>query len=238
MTNIVTHNYQGFAITQKERDSYVSLTDMAKATGKRVNDYLSLDSSLDYFSALSDDTGIAVSSLIQISQGKGKIQGTWAHPEIAIDFASWCNVQFRIWANRTLHRGFTNGKPLGDFDSKKKELKTIQAEIIETKILLAQKKLSKLKQALTAQPKITKDSTFDEIVERMFPLIAAFCDGKTKVSTAEILQHLGTQSVKPTYMIQRIVIICLRKLGYEKNGDRHHFQLNGKSQRVWTWLAF
>jgi prophage antirepressor-like protein len=124
------------------------------------------------------------------------------------------------------------------FESAKRELKAAQSELMEVQAQITRAKTSKLKQALSATPKITKDSTFDEILERMFPLIAAFCDGKTKVSTTEILQHLGTQNVKPTYTIQRIVIICLRRIGFEKNGERHHFQFNGRSQRVWTWLAF
>jgi len=239
MTNIVKHLYNGFSISQMQVSSYVSLTDMAKAAGKKVNDYLRLDSTNQYLEALSFDTGCPVSSLIQVAQGKGKTQGTWAHPEIAIDFASWCNVQFRIWANRTLLRGFTNSKPIDEFDSKKQELKAIQAEITATKILLAQKKLSKLKQALEAKPRITKHSTFDEITERVAPMVEAFCKGKPKVSTAEILEYLGTQSVKPTFTIQRIVISCLKQLGFEKDGSRHKIQLeDGKKVRVWTWLAF
>jgi hypothetical protein len=146
MTNIVTHNYQGFAITQKERDSYVSLTDMAKAAGKLVADYLRIDSTKEYLEALSYDMGIPISSLIHVVQGKGKFQGTWAHPEIAIDFASWCNVQFRIWANRTLHRGMTNSIPIDDdlLRTKKCELKAARVELIEAQILAARAKALRL----------------------------------------------------------------------------------------------
>lgn len=104
----LTHNYNGFDISQ-ESDGYTSLTDMAKAAGKLVADYLKNDSTQAYFQGLSDDMNIPISSLIRIVQGKGKAQGTWAHPEVAIDFAKWCNVSFRIWANRTL-RGVIEGK--------------------------------------------------------------------------------------------------------------------------------
>ena len=101
MTAIVTHNYNGYAISQ-DNDGYTCLTDMAKAAGKLVADYLKTDSTQAYLQGLSDDMNIPISSLIRIVQGKGKKQGTWAHPEVAIDFAQWCNVSFRIWANRTL----------------------------------------------------------------------------------------------------------------------------------------
>ena len=122
----LTHNYNGYTISQ-ESDGYTSLTDMAKAAGKLVADYLKTDSSQAYFQGLSDDMNIPISSLIRIVQGKGKNQGTWAHPEIAIDFAKWCNVSFRIWANRTL-RGVIEGtatqpRPAHDLAIRKLDLK-------------------------------------------------------------------------------------------------------------------
>lgn len=98
---ILKHSYDGSVISQRN-DGMVNLTDMAKSQGKRVGNYLRLDSTKEYVKALSADTQIRATALIQVFQGGNGIQGTWAHPEIAIDFASWCNVQFRIWANRTL----------------------------------------------------------------------------------------------------------------------------------------
>ncbi|MGA1256944.1 MAG: KilA-N domain-containing protein, partial [Candidatus Nanopelagicaceae bacterium] len=99
--NIIKHDYQGSTISQ-DADGYVSLTDMAKASGKLVADYLRLNSTQNYLEALSIDMGIPISALCKTFKGGNDKQGTWAHPEIAIDFAQWCNPQFRIWANRTL----------------------------------------------------------------------------------------------------------------------------------------
>ena len=109
MTNIIKHSYNG-AIVSQEPDGYVSLTDMAKASGKQVNDYLRLDSTKAYLEGLSVETGYPVSSLTRIVKGRNKQQGTWAHPEIAIDFAQWCNVPFRIWANSVLRGVITQPK--------------------------------------------------------------------------------------------------------------------------------
>ena len=132
MSTIVLHDYNGFAISQ-ESNGYVSLTDMAKAAGKQVNDYLRLDSTNEYIQALGYEVGNPVSSLIQIVQGKGKKQGTWAHPDIAIDFAKWCNVHFRIWANRTL-RGVIEQKS-----------ESVQLEILNQTIALREIELEALK---------------------------------------------------------------------------------------------
>ncbi len=99
--NLIKHSYNG-AIVSQDSDSYVSLTDMAKASGKKVNDYLRLGTTEDYFSEFSTDTGIPVSALVKTFKGGSGKQGTWAHPEIAIDFAQWCSPKFKVWANRTL----------------------------------------------------------------------------------------------------------------------------------------
>lgn len=111
MSEIVRHDYNGSLIRQRE-DGYACLTDMANATGKKVAGYLRLKSTKDYLEGLSLDVQIPTSKLIEVVQGRGDMveQATWAHPEIAIDFAKWCSVPFRIWANRTLRSLVEKGK--------------------------------------------------------------------------------------------------------------------------------
>lgn len=98
---VIKHNWNDVLISQRKDDSYVCLTDMAKACDRRVNDYVRLDSTQEYLKAISVDAGIPVSDLL-LSVKSSTDQRTWAHPEIAIDFAQWVSVPFRIWANRTL----------------------------------------------------------------------------------------------------------------------------------------
>ena len=60
-------------------DRYVSLTDMAQATSKRVNNWLRLDSTKSYLEALSRSTQIGATDLVQVIQGGDpQSQGTWA----------------------------------------------------------------------------------------------------------------------------------------------------------------
>jgi hypothetical protein len=101
MTSIVLHNYNGFTISQ-DVDGYTSLTDMAKAAGKLVADYLRLESTEAYLEELGSVMGQPISSLVKVFRGGSGKQGTWAHPQVALDFAQWCNVSFRVWANCTL----------------------------------------------------------------------------------------------------------------------------------------
>ena len=89
MTNIVSHDYNGFAISQKQ-NGYVSLTDMAVASGKLVADYLRLDSTVEYLEALARDLNCSSKSLIIVVKGGKNQQGTWAHFKVFKHFEGWC----------------------------------------------------------------------------------------------------------------------------------------------------
>nr|MDZ8284033.1 KilA-N domain-containing protein [Nostoc sp. ChiSLP01] len=89
---------------------YVNGTQMAKANQKLLADYMRLKSTTEYLQALCQDMGIPISSLILEISGRTYSQGTWLHPEIAIDLARWVSVEFRIWANRTLMKVFLSSQ--------------------------------------------------------------------------------------------------------------------------------
>ena len=104
MTAIIKHQFQKYEIAQRSKDSYVNLTQMCGTAGKLVADYLRLDSTNEYLSALSTVMGIpiVVDSATVPALVNRTSKGTWAHPEVAIDCAQWVSVDLRIWANRTL----------------------------------------------------------------------------------------------------------------------------------------
>lgn len=104
VSDLIKHEYEGFYIPQREEDGYVSLTAMAKTAGKDVAAYLRLASSKAYIAGLE---GVHAKSHIPLvfvnkSTGSNEDRGTWAHPDVAMDFAQWVSVPFRIWANQTL----------------------------------------------------------------------------------------------------------------------------------------
>ncbi|MFB2769825.1 KilA-N domain-containing protein [Pelatocladus sp. BLCC-F211] len=111
--NIVTHDWNGSAITQLSEATkiaaydvpagYVNATQMCKACKKLWADYARLESTKQYWEGLSLSMGIPIDLLVMsILRCKNDQRGTWVHPEIAIDLAQWVSVEFRIWANRTL----------------------------------------------------------------------------------------------------------------------------------------
>lgn len=92
-------------------DGYINITQIAKAAGKLVGNWVKAQDTQEYLAALSLDIPIEISTLLVTVQGRGDVveQGTWAHPEVAIDFAAWCNKKFKIQVNRWINELRTTG---------------------------------------------------------------------------------------------------------------------------------
>lgn len=115
-------------------DRYVSATDMAKATGKRLQKFLEYSETQEYLQVLSkrcnipinkDDkntftrynksTGDSINYIIETS--KGRSGGTYFHPKLALRFAQWCSAEFAVevdfWLDDLLQGKTSKTLPLG-----------------------------------------------------------------------------------------------------------------------------
>jgi hypothetical protein len=109
MLSVFDRNYNGRSIRIRE-DKYVCLTDMAVASGKRLNNWIQTDKSKSYLEALSSVAGIPVTELVEISQGGiPENQGTWGHPKVALRFAQWCSDEFAIQVDFWIDELMTTG---------------------------------------------------------------------------------------------------------------------------------
>jgi hypothetical protein len=124
MSNII-RKWNGRIIRVRE-DRYVSLTDMAQASGNRVDNWFRLNGTTNYLSALSKATGLPVKSpfpqksvtagnqgfqpLVEIIQGGvPENQGTWGHPKVALRFAQWCSDDFAVQVDMWIDELLTTG---------------------------------------------------------------------------------------------------------------------------------
>ncbi len=109
MNNPVVYSYKGSEISFMNSDSVmVNATQMAKQFGKRPNDYLSLPSTNQLINAITRKYGIAENQLVTTERG-GLNPGTWLHEDIALDFAQWLSVDFRLWCNDRIKELLTTG---------------------------------------------------------------------------------------------------------------------------------
>ena len=103
-----------------DKDVMVNATEMAKAFGKRVDDYTRLDSTQKLIQALKikleneylSDKNLEENYLDNHADvrdyisnniiNSNKKRGTYMHRIIALDFASWLDVDFKIWVYSTI----------------------------------------------------------------------------------------------------------------------------------------
>jgi hypothetical protein len=118
---IIVHSANGLQIGQRREDGYINATQMCKAHNKEWRYYWRLPSTQEYVNALALDLGVPVivnnptcknytSALVVTFRGGNSQQGTWVHPEVAVDLAAWISVEFRILVNRWVREWMTTGK--------------------------------------------------------------------------------------------------------------------------------
>jgi predicted GIY-YIG superfamily endonuclease len=92
-------------------DGYMNATLMCKAHNKRFNDWKSNKETQDCIQAISSDTRIPVSELIAITKGGNyNLQGSWVHPDLAIQLAQWLSPMFAIQVSRWTRELLLTGK--------------------------------------------------------------------------------------------------------------------------------
>ncbi len=100
----------GYQIENRESDGYINVTNLCKAGGKKFNDWKRLNKTFDFLTILSNATGIPVASLIQYQTGYGNAQGTWVHPQVAINIAQWISPQFDVKVSSWVYEIMMTGK--------------------------------------------------------------------------------------------------------------------------------
>jgi hypothetical protein len=109
MTSLTVLDFSGKNIRFERRGdrAWVSLTDMAKATGKQVGHWNALDSTIEYVAKFESIIGIPI--ITSSPGGSPETTGTWAIEEVAIKFAMWCNVEFEIWVTQQIRTLMAEG---------------------------------------------------------------------------------------------------------------------------------
>ncbi|MFM7888066.1 MAG: KilA-N domain-containing protein, partial [Pseudanabaena sp.] len=126
--NHIKHDYKGITINQQSQDGYINLNQMAEASGKLIHNWLQNKSTKELFAEFyrqqsttwnsdsttwnsmqsNSDTVHLVPALITYEGNNG---GTWAHPDIALQFAQWCSAAFALQVSRWVRDWIATNKP-------------------------------------------------------------------------------------------------------------------------------
>jgi hypothetical protein len=123
-TDIIFHSLNSSPVHQRISDGYINLNQMADAAGKRIDNWTRLQETQDLVAQFNAELESVPSDLrerspamITVRGGIGGGGGTWAHPDIAIQFAQWCSPAFSLQVSRWVREWLTTGRsPLADID--------------------------------------------------------------------------------------------------------------------------
>jgi len=136
--NTLEYLYQEFQIHfmvhGSEKQVMVNATEMAKAFGKRTNNYLRNQETKKLINQL-EQTRIVAHSTEKIIDDRGHM-GIYFCDVLAIDFAAWLDVEFRLWIYKKII-DLTLGEYKRHFDAhlalKKEEVIEKELRILVTK---------------------------------------------------------------------------------------------------------
>ncbi len=111
--SLINHKVENSVIDQRADDGYINATAMCKAAGKLFGHYNETVSTKAFLAELSSDIGITISELVQVIKGGDPhLQGTWVHPQVAINLAQWLSPKFAVQVSKWVYEWMSGkGQP-------------------------------------------------------------------------------------------------------------------------------
>lgn len=107
---LIEHKVESISVDQRAHDGYVNATALCQASGKSLGHYLETKATKAFLAELSADIGITISELIQIVKGgHPQMQGTWVHPQVAINLGQWASPKFAVLVSKWVFEWMSGG---------------------------------------------------------------------------------------------------------------------------------
>ena len=101
---------KGYTIEHREEDGYINVTNLCKAGDKLFKNWKKTQKTKAFLRVLSNEVPIRTSLLIKFKTGYGSEQGTWVHPQVAINIAQWISPQFDVKVSGWVYEIMMTGK--------------------------------------------------------------------------------------------------------------------------------
>jgi len=110
LLSLISHEVDGLSIPQRVTDGYINATALCQASGKQFGHYLANKNTKAFLEELSSDIGIPISELVIVTKGgNARTQGTWMHPDIAVNLGQWLSPKFAVLVSKWV-REWMSGK--------------------------------------------------------------------------------------------------------------------------------
>ena len=108
---LIPHFIERKLIHQRTADGFVNATAMCKAVSKNFADYRRTGPTNEFLNELSSVMGRPITELvITVQGGTPLLQGTWVHPDVAVNLGQWCSPRFAVAVAQWV-REWMNGRP-------------------------------------------------------------------------------------------------------------------------------
>lgn len=99
---VIEHEIGGAIVPQRPRDGYIDATKLCRQAGKVFGDYYRSAQTTAFLNELSLDMQVPISNLVQVIGGRGdKLnEGTWVHPQVAINLGQWLSPAFAVQVSK------------------------------------------------------------------------------------------------------------------------------------------
>lgn len=107
---LIEHKVLSVSVDQRANDGYVNATAMCKAAGKEFKHYNENKATKEFLKELSSEVGIPTTALVQsIAGGNSRLQGTWVHPQVAINLGQWASPKFAVIVSKWVFEWMSGG---------------------------------------------------------------------------------------------------------------------------------
>lgn len=114
LLSLVSHEVDGLGIPQRLTDGYINATALCQASGKQLGHYLANKNTQEFLAALSADIGIPISEIVIVNKGGNpQMQGTWMHPDIAVNLGQWLSPRFAVLVSKWVREWMSGKLPGG-----------------------------------------------------------------------------------------------------------------------------
>ena len=177
------YSYNGHDITffnDLDSDVMINATEMAKTFGKTPKDYLRTQPAKELVEAVAKRHICLLTDIVKVVNG-GEGRGTWMHETVALDFAQWLSVDFKLWCTDRIKEFITNGSAVLRNISRKELAKMLYDSELEKEKLAAIYVLQE-KEIRKAAPKA---EYYDNVLQ-----------SESVISVSELANELGFRSAK------------------------------------------
>lgn len=141
-----------FLVNPLDKNVMVNATEMSKIFNKRTSDYLQNTSTKAFLNTL-ELTLKSVNSDIKLLENRGHM-GYYFHRLVALDFAAWLDVKFRVWMIITMDDLIFNNfnkrsKILKEKTSAQLEIEKLEKELIDSETYQKIQELKKQQSSAT-----------------------------------------------------------------------------------------